>query len=237
MENLDFLNRFKLMLTSEQLTRLLSSRVIVFGVGGVGGAVCHFLVRSGIQNIDVVDFDTIDVTNINRQLVAYQNNVGKFKVDEIKNQLLSINKNLNINAFNLKYSAETQNKINLNNYDFIIDCIDDINAKKLLIINAKSVNKPIICAMGAGNRYKEVPNFQIADISKTSYDPLAKIIRKFCVENNIKKLNVCYTKQKAVKFDSKIIASVVYYPISMACAICSHVINSILEVNNGSNNK
>ena len=205
MENLDFLNRFKLMLTSEQLTRLLSSRVIVFGVGGVGGAVCHFLVRSGIQNIDVVDFDTIDVTNINRQLVAYQNNVGKFKVDEIKNQLLSINKNLNINAFNLKYSAETQNKINLN--------------------------------MGAGNRYKEVPNFQIADISKTSYDPLAKIIRKFCVENNIKKLNVCYTKQKAVKFDSKIIASVVYYPISMACAICSHVINSILEVNNGSNNK
>ncbi len=236
----DYLNRFAQMLTETQLNNIFQCKIILFGAGGVGGAVAHFLVRSGIQNLDVVDFDKIDVTNINRQLIANQNNVGKLKVDELKNQLLSINPNLNINVFAIKYSKENQNEINLSNYDIIIDCIDDVQAKKLLIINSQMANKYILCATGAGNRYKQNPHFEVTDIFKTSYDPLAKILRKFCTEQRIKKLDVCYTKQelnlkKITNFDNfskktcNTIGSVVYYPISMACTICAYIINKIIK--------
>ncbi len=225
----DFLDRFLPFLDSAQVDKLKSARVIVFGVGGVGSSLAHFLVRSGITKLDVVDFDTIDISNINRQLVANVKNVGKFKVEEIKKQLLNINPEAEINTFALKYSSETESQIDLKNYDIIADCIDDISAKKLLILNAKIANKYIISAMGAGNRYSEIPQFEIADISKTSYDPIAKILRKFCSEQGIKKLDVCYTKQKAVKNSCKKICSVVYYPISMACCICAKIINKVVE--------
>ena len=119
--------------------------------------------------------------------------------------------------------------IDFSDYDYIVDCIDDVNAKKLLIKKAKELNIPILCAMGAGNRYKEIPQFEIADISKTSYDRLAKVIRKFCVEERINKLQVCYTKQKPLKFDCKTIGSVVYYPISMASVMCAKIINDIIK--------
>ncbi len=225
----DFLKRFHIMLNENQIERKQNAKIIVFGVGGVGGAVCHFFVRSGINNIALVDFDTVDITNINRQLVAYSNNIGKLKVEELKLQLLQINPNVNVEIYPIKYSSETANSIDLSKYDYICDCIDDMNAKKILILKANELNIPIISAMGAGNRYKDEPAFEITDIFKTSYDPVAKIIRKFCAEQGIKKLNVCYTKQKPVKIDCKIIGSVVYYPIEMACHICAKVINDIME--------
>ena len=226
---MDFLDRFHIMLNEKQIKRKANAQIIVFGVGGVGSALCHFLVRSGIYNLDIVDYDTIDITNVNRQLVANRTNIGKLKVEELKNQLLNINPKLNINIYPIKYSQQTALEINLLKYDYICDCIDDVSAKKLLILNAKELNKKIICAMGAGNRYSESPQFEIADIFKTSYDPLAKIIRKFCADSGIKKLTVCYTKQKAQKIDCKKIGSVVYYPIDMACKMCAKVINDIME--------
>lgn len=225
-QNIDFLERFALMLTPEQVGKLVSARIIVFGTGGVGSAVCNFLVRSGICNLTIVDFDVIDVTNINRQLVANITNLGKLKVDEMKSQLLNINPNANITAIAKKYDENS--KIDLSKFDIIIDCIDDIKAKKHLIIQAKACNTYIICAMGAGNRYSEIPQFEIANITKTSYDPIAKILRKFCAENRINKLDVCYTKQKATKYDCKTIASVVYYPVMMAGTIVAKVITKIV---------
>lgn len=224
-----FLDRFSMMLTEEQCEKLMSARIIVFGVGGVGGAVVHMLCRSGIQNIGIVDFDCVDETNINRQLVAYQSNVGKLKVDELKKQLKDINPNINVKKFPIKLDSETINQIDFNEYDYIVDCVDDIWAKKLLIKLAKQKNIPILCAMGAGNRFAEIPQFEIANIDKTSYDPIAKILRKFCVEERIKKLPVCYTKQKAMKFNCKNIGSVVYYPINMASVMCARIINDIIQ--------
>lgn len=225
----DFLNRFHIMLNEKQIERKNNAQVIVFGVGGVGSALCHFLVRSGIQNLDIVDFDTIDITNLNRQLVANLSNIGKMKVDELKNQLLQINSGLKIKTFPIKYSVQTADIIDLKSYDYVCDCIDDVKAKQLLILKCKEAEVKLISAMGAGNRYSEIPQFEIADIHKTSYDPLAKVMRKFCVENGIKKLDVCYTKQKAQKNDCKIVGSVVYYPVEMACVICAKVINDIME--------
>lgn len=218
-----------MMLNPEQTKNLFNKSIIVFGVGGVGGAVAHMLIRAGIQNITLVDFDKIDISNINRQFVANTTNMGKVKVEEIKNQLQEINPNAKIEICNTKYSQETEHLIDLSKYDYIIDCIDDIKAKKLLILNANKLNIPIICAMGAGNRYEGIPNFEIAKISKTSYDPIAKILRKFCAEQGINNLQVCYTKQKATKLNGKTIGSAVYYVVNMATVICAKVVNDILN--------
>lgn len=225
----EFLSRFFMMLTEEQQANLLSKRILLFGVGGVGGSVAHMLARSGIKNLTVVDFDKIDISNINRQVVANSNNIGKLKVVEIKNQLEEINPEINVTAINLKLDSSTIEQIKFNDFDYVVDCIDDVQAKKALIKKCYELNKPILCAMGAGNRFSESPNFEICKIEKTSYDPLAKIIRKFCAEEGIKNLQVCYTKQKALKFNCKTIGSVVYYTMNMASVMCSKIINDIIS--------
>ena len=224
-----FLDRFKLMIGEENIEKLAKTRLIVFGVGGVGSAVAQFLVRSGVGNLDIVDFDKIDITNINRQLVAFQSNIGKMKVDEMKILLQNINPNLNIKTFPFKLDENTINDIDFTRYDMIVDCIDDIKAKKLLIKYAYEHDIYILSCMGAGNRYIDYPQFEITDIHNTSYDPIAKILRKFCVQEGINHLDVCYTKQKAMKIDCKTIGSVVYYPVNMATVVCAKIINKIVD--------
>ncbi len=218
-----------MMLTESQTKRLTNASVIVFGVGGVGGALATFLIRSGVDRIGIVDFDKVSPSNINRQFVANVNTIGELKVEQLKQDLLNINPDAKIDIYPFKLDENTINNINFNNYDIVADCIDDIKNKKLLIKHTNQINKYIICACGAGNRYKENPNFTVADIKKTSYDPIAKILRKFVLSEGIKKLDVCYTKQKATKFDCKTVASVVYYPVSMACTMCCHIINKLIE--------
>ena len=227
----EYLDRFLQVLDENQIEKLFSARIIIFGVGGVGSALAQFLVRSGIQNLDVVDFDRVDITNLNRQLLSFRSNVGQMKVQVLKDQLLDINPNLKINIYEEKLTDSNINKFNLDKYDIILDCIDDIKAKKILIKYAYENNIYIISAMGAGKRYLEPPHFEIADIKKTSYDPLAKIIRKFCNFERINKLDVCYTKQKADKIDCQNILSVVYYPVNMATVICAKVIGKLIAKN------
>ena len=226
----EFLDRFSLMLEDRQLDKLSSFRIIVIGVGGVGSAVAHMLARSGVRNIGILDFDKVDITNINRQLVANQHNIGEMKVDALEKQLLDINPDILITKYSMKLSENTIENINLSEYDYIVDCIDDLSAKKLLIKYAYERKIRILSAMGAGNRYAEIPQFEIIDISKTSYDPIAKIVRKYCQEERINKLLVCYTKQKPLKFNCQNIGSVVYYVVNMASVICAKVINDILRI-------
>ncbi len=229
MENKQYFTRFTDMLSTEQVEKLFSAHVIVFGLGGVGGAVAHMLVRSGISNLTIVDFDKIDATNVNRQFVANVANIGELKTTEMAKQLKNINPDINLTVHNLKLDANTIKDIDFDAIDYIVDCIDDVRAKKLLIKKAKEKNIPILCAMGAGNRYNEIPQFEIADISKTSYDKLAKVMRKFCETEHIKHVNVCYTKQKPIKFDCKNILSVVYYPVNMATVMTAKVINDVVS--------
>ena len=225
----EIFSRFTMMLSTSQVERLFASKIIVFGVGGVGGAVAEMFVRSGIQHLAVVDFDDVSISNINRQLVANLENIGKLKVEEFKNKMQTISPNAHIEIYAEKLTEENLAKFNLFEFDYIVDCIDDINAKKSLIKFASANNIPILCAMGAGNRYNEIPQFVIEDISKTSYDKIAKLLRKFCKEEGINKLNVCYTKQESIKTNCKTIGSVIYYPISMACAMCAKVINDLIK--------
>ncbi len=226
--NLEYLNRFTMMLSEEQIDKLTSTRIIVFGVGGVGSAVSHLLVRAGIQHLAIVDYDTIDITNINRQMVAYHSNIGESKVTTLSQQLRDINPKIDLTIYPIRYTPDCD-EIDFKAYDIIIDCVDDIKAKQALILKANDHNVYLLSAMGAGNRYEGIPQFEVTDISKTSYDPLAKILRKFCISEGIKKLDVCYTKQKAIKFDCKTIASVVYYPINMATVMVASIVNRILR--------
>lgn len=226
---MEFLQRFKLMLTKQQFDNLTCKKVIVFGVGGVGGNTAEMLVRSGVCNITIVDFDVVDITNINRQIIALNSTVGKLKVEVLKERLLDINHDLQITALNLKLNEENIKDFSLEQYDYVIDCIDDVKAKQSLIKYCKINNINIIVSCGAGNRYQNLPNFEVTDIFKTSYDKLAKLLRKFCSKENINKLDVVYTKEQPLKVEENAIGSVVYYPVAMACTLASFVINKLLN--------
>ena len=228
---MEFLQRFKSMLSEQQYKNLTSKKVVVFGVGGVGGYTAEMLVRSGITELAIFDFDKVDITNINRQIIALNSTIGKFKVEVLKERLLDINPNLKITALCKKVLKNNLEEFNLENYDYVIDCIDDVSAKKALIRHCKNKNINIIVSCGAGNRYENMPKFEVCDIKKTSYDKLAKLLRKFCVEENIGKLNVVYTSEPSIKPSEQGVASVVYYPVSMACAIVWFVINELMNKN------
>lgn len=225
----DFLQRFKLMLTEQQFINLKSKKVIVFGVGGVGGNTAEMLVRSGVSNLTIVDFDTVDITNINRQIIALHSTVGRLKVDVLKERLMDINPDLNLKAISEKLTVENIEEYNLKDYDYVIDCIDDLPAKQNLIKYCYFNNLNILVSCGAGNRYQNLPKFDVCDIKKTSYDKLAKHLRKFCQNENINKLKVVYTSEPSLKHEGTTVASVVYYPVAMACTLASYVINELLN--------
>jgi tRNA A37 threonylcarbamoyladenosine dehydratase len=227
---LEFLDRFLLMLNAEQKDKLLSSRIIVFGCGGVGSAVAHMLVRSGIQNIGLVDFDTIDVTNINRQLIATQSAVSMKKTDACEKRLVEINPAINLIKYDLFYLPETAEKIDLSEYDYIVDAIDNVTAKLELIIRAKERNIKIISSMGTGNKiHPEM--LEIADISKTSVCPLARVIRRELRNKGINHLTVVYSKEEPQNIDGdRTPASSTFVPISAGVLIASKVVQDILEI-------
>lgn len=187
-------SRQELLLGSENMQKLKNSKVIIFGVGGVGGYVAEGLARAGIGRIDVVDNDVVTLTNINRQIIALQETIGFKKVDLIKDRLLKINPNLEINAYNLFYNIDNSDKINLKEYDYVIDAIDTISSKLELITQAKNVGVKIISSMGTGNKV-DPTKFIVDDIFNTKVCPLAKVMRKELKQRGIDRLKVCYSRE------------------------------------------
>lgn len=169
-------SRTELLIGKENIEKLRDKKVAIFGLGGVGSFVTEGIIRCGIKNLILVDNDEISPSNINRQLYALQSTIGKKKTDLAKERCLDINPLANIQTFNLFYLEETQNQIDLSDCDYIIDAIDTVSAKLLLIENAKKLNVPIISSMGTGNKLNPF-SFQISDIFKTSVCPLARTMR------------------------------------------------------------
>ena len=170
--------REELLIGKENLKKLKNSHVIVFGVGGVGGFAVEALVRGGIGELTVVDYDTIDITNINRQIIALQNTVGQNKVDVIKERAVSINPEIKIHAFKEKYDESTKDIFFKDkSYDYIVDAIDLVSSKLNLIETAAEKNIPIISSMGTGNKINPTM-LEVSDINKTSVCPLAKVMRR-----------------------------------------------------------
>ena len=170
--------RTELLIGKENLNKLQHSHIIVFGVGGVGGFAIEALVRSGIGEISIVDFDTVDLTNLNRQIIATQNSIGKLKTSVMKDRLLSINPNVIVHEFPEKFSMENSDLFFKDKkYDYIVDAIDLVTSKLALAEIAKNLSIPIISSMGTGNKI-EPTMLEVADINKTSVCPLARVMRK-----------------------------------------------------------
>lgn len=208
------------------IEKLNNSHVAVFGVGGVGGHTVEFLVRTGVGEVTIVDFDTVSESNINRQIIALHSTVGKLKVDVFKDRLLDINPNLKINVFPIKFCGESIHQIFSKNFDYVVDAIDDVSNKVLLIQTCKEKNIPIVSAMGAGNRC-DIPNFQVEDIFKTYNDGLAKVMRKRLRDVGIDKHTVVFTKSIS-KPAGNVVGSIAYYPSMCGCVLSAYVINQLI---------
>lgn len=182
----------------ENFKKLQNLKVLIFGIGGVGGYTVEALARSGIENFCLVDGDVVSESNINRQIIATTLTVGKAKVDVMKNRILEINPSAKVETKKLFYLPENSGEIDFEKYDYIIDAIDTVSAKLDIIERAKKHNKKIISAMGAGNKI-EANSFIVADIFDTKVCPLAKVVRKELKTRGIEKLKVVYSEEKPYK--------------------------------------
>lgn len=212
----------------DKMNLINASSVIVFGLGGVGAAAAEALARAGVGTIGLVDKDIVDVTNINRQLIATDETIGQNKTDVTEKRLLSINPRLVIHKYNIFYLPETAESIDLSKYDFILDCIDNVTAKIELAVRAGNSGIRIISSMGTGNKlHPEM--LEIADISKTSVCPLARVMRRELKNRGIYKMPVVYSKEEPVKTDSSVPGSLSFTPPVAGYLMSSFVINSIIK--------
>lgn len=226
--------RTALLLGKASVERLARKRVAVFGVGGVGGFVCEGLVRAGIGAIDIVDKDTVALSNINRQLIALHSTVGKNKVDVLEERLKDINKNLIIKKYKCFFLPETSETFDFREYDYVVDAIDTVTGKIELILKAKEAGVPIISAMGAGNKLDPTA-FQVSDIYKTSVCPLARVMRRELKKRGVDKLKVVYSKEEPIKpqfeeGEEVVPGSISFVPPVVGLIIAGEVVKDLIRV-------
>ena len=226
--------RTALLLGKASVERLARKRVAVFGVGGVGGFVCEGLVRAGIGAIDIVDKDTVALSNLNRQLIALHSTVGKNKVDVLEEGLKDINKNLIIKKYKCFFLPETSETFDFREYDYVVDAIDTVTGKIELILKAKEAGVPIISAMGAGNKLDPTA-FLVSDIYKTSVCPLARVMRRELKKRGVDKLKVVYSKEEPIKpqfeeGEEVVPGSVSFVPPALGLIIAGEIVKDLIRV-------
>lgn len=222
------LDRLELLIGKENINILKNSSILVLGLGGVGGFVVESLVRSGIGTITIVDCDRIDITNINRQIIATNDSIDKLKTEEFKKRILSINSQININCINEFINEKNMDLLFENKIDYLIDACDFIPTKKLIISKCIKENINFITCTGTGNRM-DPTKLRITDIRKTSYDPVAKILRKYVTDENIKEKVMCLNSTEIPIRKGKIIGSNSFVPSSAGLIISSFVIKELIN--------
>ncbi len=220
-------SRTEQLIGKDAFLKLKNKKVIIFGVGGVGSYASEAIARSGVENITVVDSDKVSVSNINRQIIALNSTVGKQKTAVMKARLLDINPDINVQEMPIFFDENTAHNINFKDYDFVVDCIDSVNSKVLLIKCAKENNVPIISSMGTGNKL-DPSLLQIADIKDTSYCPLARAVRNRLKKENIYSLTVVYSKEQPLKSEG-VPKSCAFVPSSAGLLMASHVIRELIK--------
>ena len=211
----------------DALNRLKNSKVAIFGVGGVGGAVCEALARAGIGRIDIFDGDVVAESNINRQIIALHSTVGRDKVEVMRERILDINPECDVRANKVFYLPENADGYPLEEYDYIADAIDTVAAKVELAVRAERLRIPIIAAMGAGNKL-DPTKFEVADIYKTQVCPLAKVMRRELKARGVKHLKCVYSTEVSVKTEGGLVGSMPHVPTSAGFIIAGEIIRGII---------
>lgn len=224
----EIFDRTKVLIGDEGLQKLQSSNVLVVGVGGVGGYALEVLARSGVGKFTICDGDVVDITNINRQIIATHSTIGLSKVQVFCERLKDINPAVNVRAFDVKFNEQTAADIFDEEYDYVVDAIDSVQDKLLLIKTAKQRNIPIISAMGAGNRLDMV-DFEVMDIFDTKYDKLAKKFRSLLRDNGVSNLDVVCNNAKPVDVSGSIIGSTAYMPPLAGIKMGGYVVTQLLK--------
>lgn len=190
--------RTGLLIGEENMQKLENAKVAVFGIGGVGGYVVEALARSGVGTFDLIDNDTVALSNLNRQIIATKDTVGQYKTEVMKNRILSINPEAKVNVHNCFYLPETAQEFNFSDYTYVVDAVDTVTAKIDIIMQAQAAGVPVISSMGAGNKL-DATRLTVTDIYKTTMCPLAKVMRRELKKRGVKKLKVVYSTEKAIK--------------------------------------
>ena len=220
-------SRTEALLGEWAMEKLKKARVAVFGIGGVGGHVVEALVRSGVGAVDIVDSDKVCLSNLNRQIIATESSIGKYKVDVMQERILDINPEAVVNVHKCFYLPETKEEFDFSQYSYVVDAVDTVTAKIQLVMEAAEACVPIISSMGAGNKLDPTA-FQVADIYKTSVCPLAKVMRRELKKRGIKKLKVVYSREQPV-VKNAVPASVAFVPSVAGLIIAGEVIKDLAK--------
>lgn len=218
--------RFELLI-GNKINDIKNKNILVVGLGGVGSYTVESLIRSGIENITLIDNDIIDITNLNRQLMTNTTNVGKYKTEVFESRIKLINPNVKITKKTLFLNDDNIDDILTKDYDYVVDACDTVKTKLSLIKRCNELDVKLISAMGTGNKM-DPAKIKITDIYKTEYDPLAKIIRRECRKLRIKKLPVVCSFEKPIKQNIKKIPSNSFVPATAGLLITSYIINDIV---------
>ncbi len=224
----DRFQRTRMLIGDEAVQALGRAKVLVFGVGGVGGYVCEALIRAGIGRIDVVDKDVVDITNINRQIIATTDTIGMPKVDVCRARLQAINPAVECEARKCFYLPETSASFDFKKYDYIVDAVDNVTAKIDIICKAKEAGTPVISSMGTGNKLDPTA-FRIADIEKTKVCPLAKVVRKELRNRGVRGVKVLYSEEEPLKSGNRTPASISFVPSCAGLIIAGEVIKDLIK--------
>lgn len=230
----DYFSRTELLLGKDGLNRLKKARVAVFGIGGVGGYVVEALARSGVGALDLIDRDTVSVSNINRQIIALRSTVGQYKTDAAANRARDINPDIIINCHRTFFMPDTADMFDFSEYDYVADAIDTVTGKIEIITRAKAAGTRVISAMGAGNKLNP-SMFEVADIYNTSVCPLARVMRRELKARGIKDLKVVYSKEEARKPSAsdgaaRTVGSVAFVPAVAGLVMAGEIIRDLAEV-------
>lgn len=221
-------SRTKLLIGDEAFLKLKNKHVAIFGIGGVGSYITEALARCGINNLTIVDKDVVDSTNINRQLIALCSTIGKPKTQVAKERILDINPQAKVDALSVFYNVDTASLFDFSKFDYVVDAIDTVTSKLLIIENAKKAGVPVISCMGTGGKLN--PSlFEVTDIKKTHTCPLAKVMRRELKERGIISLKVVYSPEQPVKSEN-VIPSISFVPSSAGLLIASEVVKDLISL-------
>lgn len=221
------LSRTELLIGREGIEKLKSAKVAVFGLGGVGGYVVEALARSGVGAFDLIDNDTVSLSNLNRQIIATRDTVGRSKTEVMRERILSINPETKIEVHNCFYLPDQGEKFDFSNYSYVVDAVDTVTAKIDIIIRAQAAGTRVISAMGAGNKMDPTA-FVVTDIYKTTMCPLAKVMRRELKKRGVEKLKVVYSTEKAIPTQASYPGSIAFVPSVAGLIIAGEVVKDII---------